>query len=74
MPTRYHHVRLGRLDYLNGPSEYPFPSKRAALAFAKNEHACHPSRIVIVKNEHGAVIQRYGARLTRRDKGRPLSA
>ena len=42
--SKYTMVRLGRLDHLNGPAEYPFPTREAAEKFAADVRRRHPER------------------------------
>ena len=61
--TRTHHrVRLGRLDALIGPHEVAFPNRKAALAYADIAHGLHPNRVVVVKDEQGRNVKRYGSK------------
>lgn len=69
-------VRLGRLDSMNGPANYSFPSVKAAIKFADTEHALHEKRPVIVRNPDGRVVKRYGTKSKPRAhqarEGKPL--
>lgn len=47
--TDYWHVDLGRLDAINGPGSYPFPTERAALRFADVHQGLAPNRSVAVR-------------------------
>jgi hypothetical protein len=44
----YVHVWLGRLDWANGPADYPFPTVEAAQRFAEFHEARDPGRDVFV--------------------------
>lgn len=64
----YYNVTLGRLDAVNGPAEYPFPTRKAAIKFATFESAVHTQRVVVVYDENGKVILRKGRKAQERRK------
>lgn len=64
----YCSVRLGRLNEVNGPAEYAFPTRVAAIKFATFESGCHPERVVIVKDSAGKIILRKGRKAQERRK------
>lgn len=58
---QYHTVKLGNLNAVNPACDYMFPTEKAALRFAENEHAVHPKRVVIVQvAETRKTIRRFG--------------
>lgn len=59
-------VTLGRLDSVNGPAEYPFPTRKAAIKFGTMESALHPERVVVVRDDTGKVILRKGRKAQER--------
>lgn len=48
-------VDLGRLDYANGPANYPFPSEESAIRFAKVHKRISPDRYVAVRYPSGHI-------------------
>ena len=62
MNSEYYTVRLGALNRFNGPAEYLFPNRKAAIKFATLSSAATPGRVVIVRDPRGRVIKRHGKR------------
>lgn len=46
-------VNLGRLDHINGPGRYPFPTNRSAVAFAKANKQAYPAREITIDYPDG---------------------
>ncbi|QZE10846.1 hypothetical protein SEA_CHISANAKITSUNE_80 [Gordonia phage ChisanaKitsune] len=67
----YYNVRLGRLDRINGPATYPFPTRKAAIKFATNHSRMSPQRVIIVRDPDGRIVKRFGRKQNLKRKVRP---
>lgn len=62
MSDRYWRVRVGRLGKYTGPSEQPFPNRKAALRFAEGTHGMYPNVVIVVKDPQRRIVKRYNVK------------